>query len=404
MSALDRADPRLRAAASAENFDASRWMEIERLRLVFSNLPVTLFVSVASACILVAVLHRVVAGFTLLAWLVVGSGISVYRYLHYRQFRRLTDAGLDVRLWTRRVMLGTGLSGFFWGSSALVLFPAGDLPHQVVITFVLAGLSAGAMTSYSAIRRCYFLFVLPTVLPIALRMTLQGDEIHMLMALLTMLFLGVVVRSAIETDRMIGGVLQVRAENIELTRALHHQATHDALVDLPNQRGFNARLAEVARSCAERHETYALLFIDLDRFKEINDSGGHAAGDEALCRIGRLLKANLRPQDTAARMGGDEFAVLLPACPLELAESIATKILAAIDQFVLPWEGGRSFKVGASIGLAYSEAGEQDATALLRAADAACYAAKNGGRGRLEIYRAGPSYEPSGRFEISNLR
>ena len=136
----------------------------------------------------------------------------------------------------------------------------------------------------------------------------------------------------------------------------------------------------------------------------INDTGGHAAGDEALRRIGHLLKTHLRPNDTGARLGGDEFAVLLPGCPRERAERIAGKILAAIDEFVLHWERGKTFRVGASIGLAYSESGQHDAAALLRAADAACYAAKTGGRGRIETYEASANYEPSGRFEISTLR
>lgn len=387
-----------------EDFDADRWMGVERLRLVASNLPTTLIVSVASACILAALLRDAVPWIALLPWLFAGVLISLLRYLRYVQLQRLPDNGVDTRTWNRRVIFGTGLSGAFWGSSAIVLFPTGDLPHQVVITFVLAGLSAGAMTSYAAIRLCYFAFVLPAVVPIAARMALQGTQIHYGMAALTALFLGVVIRSAVQTDRMIGNVLKVRAENLKLTRALHHQATHDGLVNLPNQREFNARLVAAAQSCAGLHTTLALLFIDLDRFKEINDTGGHAAGDEALRRVAQLLKEHLRSSDTAARLGGDEFAILLPGSSREHAERTAAKILAAIEGFALHWDGGKCFRLGASIGLAYSDSGGHDATALLRAADAACYAAKTGGRGRVEVYRAEQRHEPSGRFEISKLR
>lgn len=403
MLAVHREDLSLQSTIP-ENFDATSWAEVERLRLVFSNLPVTLAVSVASAFILAGLLRGAIPGITLIVWLAAGMGISSLRYLRYRQFRRMPDDVLDTRIWKRRAILGSGLSGLFWGSSALVLFPAGDLPRQVLVTFVLAGLSAGAMTAYAAIRQCYFAFVLPTVVPVAVRMALSSTQIHHGMAMLTVLFLGVVIRSAIETDRTIVNVLKIRAENVQLTKELRHQATHDALVNLPNQREFSARLASAARSCARSREPYALLFIDLDRFKEINDTGGHAAGDETLRRIAHLLREHLRPTDTAARLGGDEFAVLLPGTPREYAERVARRILAAIEGFALQWEGGRTFQVSASIGLAYSEFGGHDSDALLRAADAACYAAKTGGRGRVEIYRADQDHEPSGRFEISRLR
>jgi diguanylate cyclase (GGDEF)-like protein len=389
--------------ANAADFDATRWMDSERLRLIYANLPVALSVSVGCACVLVILLRQVVSGIVLLAWLGAGLLITWLRYLDYRWFNQLPHEALDPGEWNWRVMLGASASGLWLGSAAAVVFPPGDLPHQIVINFLLAGISAGAMTSYTAIWRCYFLFVLPAILPMAFRMALQGTEIHDSLALLTVLYLGVVLRSAIQTDRMIGNVLKVRAENVELTKALHHQATHDELVNLPNYREFNARLAAEAESCAKLGQTYALLFIDLDRFKEINDTGGHAAGDAALRRIGHLLKRHLRVKDTAARMGGDEFAILLPGCPPHRAEVVAEKILADIEQFTLPWENGKCFQLGASIGLAYSEPGTQDTAAVLRAADAACYAAKTGGRGRIEVYRASTAYKSSGRFELSKF-
>jgi diguanylate cyclase (GGDEF)-like protein len=390
--------------ANAADFDATRWIDSERLRLIYSNLPVALSVAVGCACILVILLRQSISGIVLVSWLGAGFLITWLRYVDYRWFNRLPNEAVNPREWDWRVMLGAGTSGVWWGSASVALFPAGDLAHQIFINFLLAGISAGAMTSYTAIWRCYFLFVLPAILPMACRMALQGSEIHDAMALLNVLYLGVVLRSAIQTDRMIGNVLKVRAENVELTRALHHQATHDELVNLPNYREFNARLAAVAESCAQHSESYALLFIDLDRFKEINDTGGHAAGDETLRRLGNLLKKHLRANDTAARMGGDEFAVLLPGCPPHRAEVVAEKILADIEKFRLPWDDGNCFQLGASIGVAYSEAGVQDAVAVLRAADAACYAAKTGGRGRIEVYRADASYESSGRFEISRFR
>ena len=189
MHAPSRDDLNLQAASVA-GFDASRWIEVERLRLVYSNLPVTLLVSMACAGILVVLLGPVISWMRLLiVWVSAGILISCLRYQRYRQFRQVPNEALDGGLWSRRAIVGTGLAGVFWGSSALFLFP-GDLSHQVAIAFVLAGLCAGAMTSYAALPRCYLTFVLPALLPIAFRMALQDTAIHNWMALLILLFLG----------------------------------------------------------------------------------------------------------------------------------------------------------------------------------------------------------------------
>ncbi len=384
-------------------FDARRWIEVERLQLASSNLHSTLLAGLASAALVAFLLRKAAPLPLVIGWLAAGILLSWNRYRNLRKFRALPHAEIDTSTWSVRLKVGTALSGIFWGSAGILLFPSNDLPHQVIILFALAGVSAGAVTSYAAVRGLYFLFVPPTVLPVVVRMAIEGDEIHYVMCFLTLLFIAVVVRSAVEMDRTITSVLKVRAENTLLTQALRHQATHDALVDLVNHREFNARLNQVATTSAKLKEPYALLFVDLDLFKQVNDTAGHAAGDETLRRVGRILKSSIRADDTAARLGGDEFAILLPRCPRVRAEQIAGRVLSAIQNLPLEFEGKR-FRVDASIGVAYTDAGEHDAAAMLRAADAACYAAKNGGRGRVEVHHADPAAAESGRFELSKLK
>jgi diguanylate cyclase (GGDEF)-like protein/PAS domain S-box-containing protein len=176
--------------------------------------------------------------------------------------------------------------------------------------------------------------------------------------------------------------------------SLSWSATHDALTDLVNRREFERRLSE---QVGERrgNEAACVLFIDLDRFKAVNDSAGHAAGDEMLRRVASLLGERMRSQDTVARLGGDEFAVLLRGCSQSDALSIAERIRARVEAYRLPWEG-RSLEVGASIGVVEIEASLTDAAAVLASADAACYEAKHSGRnavgsrvaGRLSVVRA----------------
>jgi diguanylate cyclase (GGDEF)-like protein len=383
----------------AAEFDAAR----ERLRLVYANLPMTLVGSLVTACILAVLLRTVVQPAELMAWLIIGVLLTCARFLNYRRFTRVQDS-LETDAWRTRLEIGAGASGLFWAYAGAGLFPANDFAHQVFIAFVLAGLGASAMTTYAGMPRAYFLFVLPALLPFVARMAIEGSTIHYSMAALTVLFLGALVHSAIKTDRMFGNALRVRAENADLASALHHRATHDALVDLVNHREFHDRLTAGAKAAAKLREPYAVLFVDLDHFKAINDTAGHAAGDETLRQIARILQGQIRSSDTAARMGGDEFAILLLGCPRERAEQVAANILAEVAKFALTWEGRHFCRLGASIGVAYTNAGEHDAAAVLRAADSACYAAKNNGRGRIEVCHADPLYQLSGRFHLSQLQ
>ena len=163
---------------------------------------------------------------------------------------------------------------------------------------------------------------------------------------------------------------------------LTYAASHDRLTGVVNRAAFEAML-ELASARAQQ-APFCLLFIDLDRFKQVNDTGGHAAGDALLRDIALALAAQLRKSDTVARLGGDEFAVLLPQCPLSRAQEIAERLRAAVEGYRLNWEG-QSFSVGASIGLMVANGAHASAAEVMRAADAACYEAKRAGRNQVAM-------------------
>ena len=174
----------------------------------------------------------------------------------------------------------------------------------------------------------------------------------------------------------------------KLAQQLSYQAAHDALTGLVNRREFERRLARVLASVNEDHSEHAVCYLDLDGFKAINDSCGHAAGDRMLRQISALLLEKMRQRDTLARLGGDEFGLLLEHCPLDQARGIAGELLQAVQNFRFQWEG-RSYSVGASIGVAAISADGENLAAVLSAADAACYAAKQSGRNRISVYQPG---------------
>ena len=181
-----------------------------------------------------------------------------------------------------------------------------------------------------------------------------------------------------------------------MARKLEWQATHDALTGLVNRREFEHRVNEALITAHQDKAIHALMYLDLDQFKVVNDTCGHMAGDELLCQVTDQLKNTLRAADTLARLGGDEFGVLLRYCPQENAELVANKLLEAIQDFSFYWEG-KTFKIGVSIGLVPITEYAENLTSLLSAADVACYAAKDSGRNRVHLYK--PADEDMARRE-----
>ncbi len=169
---------------------------------------------------------------------------------------------------------------------------------------------------------------------------------------------------------------------------LSYQATHDALTGLINRREFERRLAELVASAKTLQQQHALCYIDLDQFKIVNDTCGHTVGDNLLRQLTYLLKQRVRGSDTLARLGGDEFGVLLASCPLERALGIAEELRRVITDSRFAWQG-RSFVLGASLGVVPITAESVSPTELLSEADSACYVAKEKGRNRVQVYTPG---------------
>ncbi|MNO50805.1 putative diguanylate cyclase YfiN [compost metagenome] len=167
-------------------------------------------------------------------------------------------------------------------------------------------------------------------------------------------------------------------------QTLAHQASHDSLTGLPNRAFFEGRLSRSVRNAARQQDHLALLFLDSDHFKQINDTLGHAVGDEVLISVAERVRAQLREQDLVARLGGDEFAVLLtPLHTRKDAEHIAEKIVASM-KLPVQLDSGRSISTSLSVGIAYYPDDGADPASLLNAADAAMYQAKRKRRGHWQ--------------------
>ena len=196
-----------------------------------------------------------------------------------------------------------------------------------------------------------------------------------------------------DRDHAIIGTALVFRDVTELhvmARQMAYQATHDPLTGLINRREFERRLKQALTDARELGRRHALCYLDLDQFKIINDTCGHAAGDELLRGLSVQLAACIRGTDILARLGGDEFGALLKNCSMERATQIADSLRRTVCEFRYRWRE-KTFVIGVSIGMLALDADTRGLSDALSAADSACYVAKDEGRNRIHVFEIGDS-------------
>ena len=191
-----------------------------------------------------------------------------------------------------------------------------------------------------------------------------------------------------DIGELLGAVVVFRDVSHErkLSKQLSWNASHDMLTGLINRREFEAQIAGALHSAKQERHVHALLYMDLDQFKIVNDTCGHSAGDLLLQLLAKMLQTEMRDSDILARLGGDELGVLLPHCPPDQALLVADAIRQSVKNFRFVWES-RTFELGVSIGVVEINQHSKSMSELLIAADQACYLAKERGRNRVHMYQ-----------------
>lgn len=174
-------------------------------------------------------------------------------------------------------------------------------------------------------------------------------------------------------------------EQRKLAKELVHQAAHDELTGLVNRREFEKRLERSISSAKQYRSSHVLCYLDLDQFKIVNDTAGHKAGDELLQQISTIIREGVRCRDTLARIGGDEFGLILENCPMEKAKEIITELIDSVRAYRFIWRGDM-FSIGLSVGMIDIAENLGSADQLMSRADVACYTAKEMGRNQSYIY------------------
>ncbi len=291
--------------------------------------------------------------------------------------------GIGVLQWETPYGVTLLVSAAIWGIGLLLIQPQDSLLHQVLGYFFVVGLAGGAVGVYSAHRGMMLYTIGLLMIPETIWMLLQGSLVTTLIAAGSVLFLitiyrtGEVLYSHMHQSFLLAHVLAGDRDDAE------RRARQDELTGLPNRRAFYERAEGMLQGAEEAGRRFSLILLDVDLFKTINDTHGHAAGDRVLRHIGGLLRRELRSNDNCARIGGEEFAILLPLTGREKAVVLAEKLCRRIaGSAVSHGPDGRSIllRVTASFGVA---SGGGDIDRLFNEADAALYRAKGQGRNRV---------------------
>ncbi|MDN0087517.1 diguanylate cyclase [Yersinia nurmii] len=181
-------------------------------------------------------------------------------------------------------------------------------------------------------------------------------------------------------------VFQDVSESREIMRKLSYSASHDNLTSLPNRANFEYQLKNAIQKSIEHNQQHVLGFLDLDRFKAVNDTAGHAAGDALLKELSALMRKYLRASDCVARLGGDEFGLLLQNCSVTRAKTVVRGMVSLINDYPFCWEG-KQYRIGASAGITQINSQNCKRSELMEQADIACYTAKHSGRGQVYLYQ-----------------
>ncbi|KZY72610.1 hypothetical protein A3742_07965 [Oleiphilus sp. HI0071] len=366
--------------SAAEHFDQlrKRW-EIEQvISVLLSNSLGAIIGNLLNISLVGFLLIEIYPGAWLVTWLAFGLSLNAFRLALYLFYKRRPGQYRSA-VWLRVYRITTFLSGLHFGVLALFFFSSIEPLYQTLVACFICGSVAAAVGTHGVDATTYRLFLFPSAVPLLFRAASEGTEIHSALAVMVLFLIIVMMRCANQTQRTM-------LDNIQMSYSLNYRATHDPLVALYNREEFRSEFNKTRTLAVNEDKLTTLVFIDLDNFKQVNDSHGHEAGDKALIRIGEIIRASIRKSDVAARFGGDEFILLLYVNSTDDAFLVCDKILRAINVARHDLEGAD--KLGASLGIGYTRDGKVSFESLLRAADAACYDAKSKGKGQVSSREA----------------
>ena len=370
------------AASRLDDVAIDESIAADVLALLFRQSFPAVFFSVLNGGLLSWALWGSVAPPVLIDWLAALSVGAVLRLALFLQYFRIKPAGAQLLRWHWPYAVTLVLSAAVWGLGALWLMSHGSEVDRLVVLFFVIGMTAGGVVTYSAHRGMTIAAVLVVMLPSTLWLYAQPGHAALGMAIGATAFIISAVRGtrvmAEATNKQLGLGYQLK----DAYEAAHKLARSDELTGINNRRAFMELSEQMVRLSDRNASAVSCLLIDVDHFKLINDALGHGAGDHVLQQIGALMTQAFRSCDICGRVGGEEFAVLLPDTDVIAAMGCAERFREAVATHDFDWHG-QELQVSVSIGVALRQATLSD---LLQRADMAMYQAKDGGRNRVELF------------------
>lgn len=355
-------------------------MLIDKLQLLYRQSFTAVYASFVIAAMLAAILWFSNQAPGVLSWFLAIAVVSVIRLILFAAYFRILPDGAEILAWKVPYIVTLTLSSLVWGVGLLFVMPKDSLLYQTIVYYFLMGMSGGALSVYYAIRSFILITLVVMLVPMTLWMLAQEGVTPVLMAIAALVYLvsamkaTKVLSSALQQSFLLTHELKVAKEDAESI------ARTDALTGLSNRRPFMELAEHLINLCKRNQQSVALIILDLNHFKRVNDTYGHAMGDFVLQRTSRIIEKMVRESDVCARLGGEEFAILMPNTSEEGGRTVAEKLCQAIEGESVSGQLG-DCKITASLGVAWSK--KPVLEAMLLNADKAMYKAKQAGRNRV---------------------
>jgi diguanylate cyclase (GGDEF)-like protein len=353
----------------------------DRLHQLFHQSFPAIFGSFLAAIMLCGLCWERFDHSVIFTWIGLLTASSLLRLLMFVAWFRCPDSERTPQRWEKKYGVTLVLSAGIWGAGAFAVMPANDLLAQALVMLFAVGMSVSAVSCYSAYRYMTLASIGLVLLPCTLWLLFQSSAIQVGMALAVIVFASFVASATRKLAEALETAFLLTREMERAHRIATYAAQTDELTGLKNRRAFFEHAQQLFHDCQHNRLPLCAVMLDMDHFKHINDTYGHQVGDQVLRQMGVIINRSFRDTDVFGRLGGEEFAILLPDTSIEVALNIAEQLIQSIGGLMT----GPVHRISASLGVAAMDIGDNDFQSLLNNADKALYRAKARGRNQVAV-------------------
>ena len=366
---------------SDQDFFIAEQVRTDRLQQLFRQSVSAVLGSYLAAIMLSWLCWERLEHSVILWWLGILTGTTLLRLSMFVAYFRSTQSERTPQRWERRYWATLVLSASVWGGGAFVIMPADDLLSQALVMLFSVGMSVSAVACYSAYRDMTLVSIGLVLLPCTAWLLFQPSTMQMGLALSILVFAAFAARATRKMSKALETAFRLTREMEQANSISTRAAQTDELTGLKSRRAFFEHAQRLYHDCKIHHLELCVVMLDMDHFKHINDTYGHQVGDQVLRQMGVVISSSFRATDIHGRLGGEEFAILLPNTSLAVAIDIAQTLVSTIAGLkVDPVQ-----RITASLGVASTAAGHKDLNGLMNNADKALYQAKALGRNQVAV-------------------